>query len=115
MGAYAAWILPASLGAILNWSLWIVLAAFIPGLVMYAASEGVRCYEEVLVTSPDAPVGRRLPVLYGLPLFATVIIFPSRFSGLLIVLGFLLVDIGSWLRRKKDRRQEVAQARDMMR
>jgi len=93
---YVVWLPPAVLGAVLNWSPWLVLVLLVPGLVWYVASQGLKCYEDVRTANPEAPLGRRVPALYASPLFVVAIAFPTRFTGVLIVAGFVFVDLAWW-------------------
>jgi len=102
--AYIMWLLPAVLGAVLDWSGWLVLSLLIPGLVWYGLTGGKRCYKEIHSSNPEAPVGQRVPILYMLPLLIPALWFSSRFSGLLVVAGFVYVDIWVWIRRGSRRR-----------
>jgi hypothetical protein len=102
--AYVMWLLPAVLGAALDWSGWLILLLLIPGLGWYGVTEGRRCYKKVRSSNPDAPVGQRVPMLYVLPLLIPALWFSSRFSGLLVVAGFVYVDLWMWIRRGSRRR-----------
>jgi hypothetical protein len=79
------------------------LPLLIPGVVWYGVTEGSRCYKEMRDLNPETPIGRRIPVLYSLSVFAVAVVLASRFSGLIIVAGFFWVDLWSWFRRKKHR------------
>lgn len=111
--AYAMWLLPAVLGAVLDWSPWLVLALLVPGLIWYGAGEGVRRYKEGRRINPETPLIRRVPVLASLPAFVVAIAFPTRFSGVLVVVGFVFGDLGSWWRKSRradgteDRRHNI--------
>ena len=99
--AYVAWLPIAVAGAALDWSPWVILALLSPGVAWYAATEGVRCYSEARLRNPNASVPERLPILYPSTLFAVAIVFPNRFTGVLIVIAFALTDLGSWWRRRR--------------
>jgi hypothetical protein len=68
--AYVVWLPPVVLGAVLNWSPWLVLVLLVPGLLWYAGTQAVKCYEEVRTANPEAPIGRRVPALYASPLLS---------------------------------------------
>ena len=90
-----AWLLPAVLGAVLDWPGRVILALLIPGLILYVVSEGMQYYKDTSSFQPRSPLAKRLPILYMLPPLVIAIIYPSRVSGLLVVAGFVYT--GFWL------------------
>lgn len=107
---YVAWLMPAVLGAILDWSLWIVYALLVPGLIWYLATEGLRYYRETQRSEPRAPLAKRVPALNALGYCFVVTVWGLtagglRFCGLLVVVGFILMDLWSYgrLKRRRDR------------
>jgi hypothetical protein len=102
--AYALWLPPAVLAAVLDLSPWFTLALLVPGIIWYGFGEGVRSYTELRRAKPEAPVGNCVPALYALPLFIVAIAFAARFAGVLIVAGFAYVDlILLWKRTRQAR------------
>ena len=91
----AAMLSPAILGAILDWSWWVVYLLLIPGLMCFLVSGGMTSNKQIRgsdpqVPDPQVPLADRFPILYALPLFVVVTIFPSRLSGLFIVAGLVM-------------------------
>jgi hypothetical protein len=109
--AYIMWLLPAVLGALLDWSGLLVLSLCVPGLAWYAVTAGRRCYEEVRSSKPEAPVGQRMPMLYILPLLIPTLWFMSRFAGLVVVGGFVYVDLWVWFHRTRTSTADKSAAR----
>jgi hypothetical protein len=98
--AYVIWLAPAVLGAVLNWSQWLILVLLCPGLIWYIATQGTDCYREVRTTNPNALLGQRVPALAASPLFVgAIVFFPARLTGVFIITGFLLVDLAWWWRK----------------
>ena len=97
--AYVLWLLPALLAVVLDWSAWLTVACFIPGLAWYGFGEGVRSYRELRQADRNAPIGRYVPALSALSLFVVAVLFASRFAGLIIVGGFAYVDLVATWRR----------------
>lgn len=95
--AYAMWLLPALLGAVLDWSRWLILALLVPGLIWYGATQGLSCYRQMRTLKPNSPSGLRIPALYSSSLFVgAIVFFPGRLVGVFIVAGFILADLGWW-------------------
>lgn len=91
---WAACVLPAATSAFLNWPWWLGLALLVPGLCWYYAVEGVRYYEEMRSVYAHATVARRVPLLGMTPLiFVVVLVWPSRFSAILVVAGLISQDL----------------------
>jgi hypothetical protein len=97
--AYVLWLLPALLAVILDWSAWLTVVFFMPGIAWYCLGEGVRSYRDLRLTSPNAPVGRYVPALSALSLFVVAVLFASRFAGVIIVAGFAYVDLVALCKR----------------
>jgi hypothetical protein len=93
--AYALWLPPALLAVVLDWSAWLTLACLVPGIVWYGLGEGPRSYIDLRRAEPNAPIGRYVPALSALSLFVVAILFASRFAGVIIVGGFVYVDLVS--------------------
>lgn len=108
---YATWILPAMLGAILNWSLWIVYTLIVPGLIWYLATEGVRYYKDMKTSDQQAPVAMRVPALGALGYWFVITVWgqisgDTRFCGLFVAFGLVIMDLWSY-RRINDRRDRL--------
>jgi hypothetical protein len=100
--AYLAWFPPVVLGAAFGWSRWLDVTLLIPGVIVYATSQGVVRYREICVANPNAPVGQRIPALWFSSFFGVVIVFgPARLVAALVVVGFLLVDLAWWWRSRR--------------
>jgi hypothetical protein len=109
--AYLVWFPPAILGAAFSWSRWLNVALLIPGLLVYAASQGAARYREIHAADPTAPIGQRIPALWFSSYFGVVIVFaPARLVAVLVVPGFLLVDLAWWWRsrRRSTKHSELA-------
>jgi hypothetical protein len=98
---YAAWLLPAVLGLVMDWSAWVVLVLLTPGVIWYAVTVGMRYYKEAHRANPALPTASRIPMLVTLPLLIAVAWNPSRYSGILVVVGLIAIDLISRLRREK--------------
>jgi hypothetical protein len=103
-----SWLPLGVLAVVLDWSSWLTVASFIPGIVWYGMGEGVRSYKELRRDHPNAPIGRSVPVLYALSLFVVATLFAGRFAGLLIAAGCIYVDLVSLWRRMRAARASVA-------
>jgi uncharacterized membrane protein len=102
LAAYVLWLPPASLGAALDWSRWLILALLVPGVIWYAANQGVANYRQVRLRDPNVPVGQRVPALYSSTLFAVAIIFlPGQLVGVFIIAGFIYVDLMLWWEERR--------------
>jgi hypothetical protein len=103
---YTVWLLPATLGAILDWHWWITYTLLIPGTVWYLATEGVRYYREAQRSDPKAPWGTRVPAfsLLGMAMLLTLWEH-TRFFGLFLAAGLIMMDLFSYerLKSKRDR------------
>jgi hypothetical protein len=105
---YILWILPAMLGAILNWSVWIVYILILPGLIWYLAKEGARYYKDLKLSEQRAPLATRVPALGVLGYWFVITVWgeisgDTRFCGLFVAVGFVIMDLWSY-GRVKDRR-----------
>jgi len=90
---YTVLLLPATAGAILHWSMWITYALLIPGLIWYAATDGLAFYRSSRQLAPRATWGSRVPILRVLPLVVIVTVLrPSAVAGLVLVIALVIVD-----------------------
>jgi uncharacterized membrane protein len=89
--ALAMMSLVAIVGAILNWSWWLCYAAITPSAIWLIVAGRLVVYRELTPGSSD----RRVPVLLVLPVLLAVAIRPTRYSGLVVVLAFVVVCIFS--------------------
>jgi hypothetical protein len=105
---YIAWLLPAAAGSIFDFPLWLIYAMIAPGLIWYLVTEGARYYEEIRISQPNAPLASRVPALSALGYCFVVTVWgqvsgQTRYCGLLIVCGFILMDLWSYGRIRDGR------------
>jgi hypothetical protein len=102
--AYVAWLLPAGLGVLLDWPLWVAYALLVPGSIWYIATEGIKYYREATRAHPEAVLIYRVPMIGGMLIALSLSLSPGRFSVLgvvtsLVVIDFLEIRLGGTERR----------------
>lgn len=97
---YGLWILPAILGAVLDWQWWIPVVVIALGAVIGLVTDGPRIYRSVKRLEPNAPLASRVPFIYTIvllictvPLLVDVGGIPERFAGLLVAFDLVIVDL----------------------
>ena len=90
---YGAWLLPPCLGAVFGWAWWVVYLLMLPGVIWYAATEGVRYYEKVTKVDPGSPLIYRAPMLVAVLPFVVLADQSGRFSGIGAAAGLVLIDV----------------------
>jgi hypothetical protein len=98
--AVAVMLVPATLGAILNWPWWVEYGLILPTVAWCIFTGRLVMYRQ----ASHARFERRaLPVAGCLPVLAAATVDPSRFSGLWIVLLFAIMLAVSGSRPSKSR------------
>ena len=97
---YGLWILPAIIGAVLDWHWWVTFAVIAVGAVIGLVTDGPRIYRSVKRLEPDAPLASRVPFIYTIallmctvPLLVDVGGIPERFAGLLVAFDLVIMDL----------------------
>jgi hypothetical protein len=83
--------LVATVGAILNWSWWLDYLVITPSAIWLIVSGHLVVYRQLPPGSSD----RRVPILLALPVLLAAAIRPTRYSGLVAVVAFVVVYIFS--------------------
>lgn len=91
--ALVVMLLAAAMGVILNWSWWLEYAVIAPSATWLIVSGRLLVYRQ-LGRSSD-PADRRVPVMLVIPIMLAAAIKPTRYSGLIVVVAFVVVYIFS--------------------
>ena len=95
MGIYLLWLVPATVGAALNWPWWLTYGLLVPGTIWYFGTEGLRYYEQAGRIDSKASLASRVPAIGVLcwvivvTLFANPVLGTARCCGLLVVAGLI--------------------------
>jgi hypothetical protein len=89
---YLAWLAPAVLAAILNWSWWVVLMLLIPTVLWYLLTDGLSYYRASRRVDPKLPLIYRIPLLRIIPVYLPLCLLQGRFAGLIAAFSLIAVD-----------------------